>query len=156
MCEEAACTRMGVAQTSHRHTPETGGDGPPGPGIEEHSSETESRSFSEALYERGKAIGGEKARATATTVREGTVTEAAMKGIIKGIGGAVIAAFMVIVVLSQIFQLDIISEGSGPFANLTSDFVTYGTAALGLVGIGIIVGAASFAMNMFGGGMNGR
>lgn len=133
-----------------------GGDGPPGPGIEEHSKETQSTSFAEKAFERGKAIGREKARSTVTTVQETTVTEASMQGVIKGIGGAVIAAFMVIVVLSQIFQLDIIGSGDGPFANLTDDFVTYGTAALGLVGIGIIVGAASFAMNMFGGGMGGR
>jgi hypothetical protein len=79
------------------------------------------------------------------------MTTAPMQQMIKGIGGALITAFMVIVVLSQVYQLDIISSQNGPFANLTSDYVTYGTAALGLIGVAIIVGAASVAMNMFGG-----
>jgi len=146
---------MGVAQTSHGSTSGTGGDGPPGPDIEAHS-ESGTTSFGEKAYRRGKNLGREKARQTHRSLKERTVTEASMQGIIKGIGGAIIAAFMVIVVLSQVFQLDIISESSGPFGNLTSDFVQYGTAALGLVGIGIIVAAASYAMSMFGGGMGGR
>lgn len=83
-------------------------------------------------------------------------TRAAMTGMIRGIGAGVIAAFMVIVVLSQVYSLDIVSQGSGPFANLTSDYVDYGTAAMSLVGIGLIVGGAGYAMSMFNGWGSGR
>ena len=80
-------------------------------------------------------------------------TSARMSNTIMGIGSAVIGAFLVIVVLSQVYQLDIIQTqiGSGPFGNLTEEFVQYGTAALTLVGIGLIIYGASYAMNMFGG-----
>ena len=139
---------MGVAQTTQA-TDVTGPDTTDGPSASAPTSD----------YERGEQIGYEKARSARRTVAEEgltTATRAALQGMIKGIGGAIIAAFMVIVVLSQDYALDIISSGSGPFANLTSDFVTYGTAALGLVGVGLIVGAAAFAMDMFGGGGMGR
>ncbi|WP_435360405.1 hypothetical protein [Haloarchaeobius sp. DFWS5] len=126
-----------------------GSTGPESPSV--------SKASSTDPYERGKQIGWQKAENTVETLKSPMKTKAAMQGMIKGIGGAIIAAFMVIVVLSQVYSLDIISTGSGPFANLTGDFVTYGTAALGLVGVGIIVGAASYAMAMFGGGgMGGR
>jgi hypothetical protein len=84
-----------------------------------------------------------------------TVAHQSLRTAIMGIGGALITAFMVIVVLSEVFSLDIISQASGPFGNLTSDFVNYGTAGMALVGIAIIVGAAAVAMNSFG-GMGGR
>ena len=86
-----------------------------------------------------------------------TQTEAPIVGLIQKIGAAIIAAFMIIVVLSQVYNLEIIQNGNGPFGNLTSKYVTYGTAALTIVGIGLIIYAAGFAMNAFGGwGSTGR
>lgn len=86
------------------------------------------------------------------------VTEAHMSRTIQSIGGAIIGAFLVIVVLSQVYALDIIQNASGPFGNLISDFVTYGTAAMMLVGVGLIIYGANYAMSMFGnwGGGGGR
>jgi hypothetical protein len=101
------------------------------------------QSHSKSRIERFKQEGMER-------LDSATMTTAPMQQMIKGIGAALITAFMVIVVLSQVYQLDIISASNGPFANLTDDYVTYGTAALGLIGVAIIVGAASVAMNMFG------
>ncbi|WP_323190753.1 hypothetical protein [Halostella sp. PRR32] len=124
---------MGVAQ-SHPGGTSTDPNGPASPG------ESQSETLLGRCYDEGmQRLDGP------------TMTTAPMQQMIKGIGGALITAFMVIVVLSQVYQLDIISSQNGPFANLTSDYVTYGTAALGLIGVAIIVGAASVAMNMFGG-----
>jgi hypothetical protein len=87
-------------------------------------------------------------------------TRAYMQKTIMGIGSAIIGAFLIIVVLSQVYNLDIIQTqiGVGPFGNLTQDFVEYGTAGLTLVGIGLIIYGASYAMSMFTawGGGGGR
>lgn len=128
---------MGVAQT-------VGGDS--GPSVAETDSPDEpstSDTRIETNYQRG-------ADAIAR-LDEQTPTWAPMQGLIKGIGGALITAFMVIVVLSLVFDLQIVQNASGPFGNLTDTFADYGVAALSLVGVGIIVGAAAFAMDMFGG-----
>ncbi|WP_226043512.1 hypothetical protein [Natrinema sp. DC36] len=88
---------------------------------------------------------------TTKTIDREMVTHAPIVELIKGIGAALIVAAMVIVVLSMVFGLDVVQEADGPFGNMTSEFATYGVAALSLVGIGIIVAGANFAMNMFGG-----
>jgi hypothetical protein len=94
------------------------------------------------------------------------ITRARMQKTIMGIGSAIIGAFLIIVVLSQVYNLDIIqatmnpddpNKTAGPFGNLTQDFVQYGTAGLTLVGIGLIIYGASYAMSMFSGwGGGGR
>jgi hypothetical protein len=78
-------------------------------------------------------------------------THAGFRRQIQMIGGAVITAFMIVVVLSMLWQLDIIGSGNGPFAELFDKYVTYGVAALSVVGIAIIIFAANLAINAFGG-----
>lgn len=82
--------------------------------------------------------------------KEGLVTRARQMGRIEYIGGAIVGAFMIIVVLSMIYQLDIVQEADGPFGNLTETFVDYGVAALSLVGVGLVLLGANYAMGMFG------
>lgn len=76
---------------------------------------------------------------------------------IQVIGATVIGAFMIIVVLSLVYGLDIVQNAEGPFGNLTSDYVDFAIAGLSLVGVGIVLLGANFAMGMFGfGGGGGR
>lgn len=82
-------------------------------------------------------------------------TEAALQRVVIAVGGTLIALVMVVVVLSQIWTLDIITDSSGPWGNMTGDLVTYGTAALGLLGISLIVAAAGIAISAFSGGSGG-
>ena len=82
----------------------------------------------------------------------GLTTVARQMGRIEYIGGAVVGAFMIIVVLSMVYQLDIVQNTGGPFGNLTGTFVDYAIAALSLVGVGLVLLGANFAMGMFGGG----
>lgn len=82
----------------------------------------------------------------------GLKTVARQMGRIEYIGGAIVGAFMIIVVLSMIYQLDIVQEADGPFGNLTETFVDYGVAALSLVGVGLVLLGANYAMGMFGNG----
>lgn len=78
-------------------------------------------------------------------------TVARQMGRIEYIGGAIVGAFMIIVVLSMVYQLDIVQNADGPFGNLTQTFTDYGVAALSLVGVGLVLLGANFAMGMFGG-----
>lgn len=82
---------------------------------------------------------------------DSVTTRAGFQREIQMIGGAIITAFMIIVVLGMLWQLDIIGGGNGPFAELFDKYVTYGTAALSVVGIAIIIFAANLAIRAFGG-----
>lgn len=84
------------------------------------------------------------------------VTRARQMRRIEYIGGAIVGAFMIIVVLSMIYSLDIVQSADGPFGNLTDTFVDYGVAALSLVGVGLVLLGANYAMGMFGTGGGGR
>lgn len=81
--------------------------------------------------------------------RDQIVTRAMQMGRIEYIGAAIVGAFMIIVVLSMIYSLDIVQNADGPFGNLTDTFTDYGVAALSLVGVGLVLLGANYAMGMF-------
>lgn len=82
-------------------------------------------------------------------------TRAALQRVVVAVGGTLIALAMVLVVLTQVWQLDIIANSGGPWGNMTSDIVTYGTAAIGLLGISLVVAAAGIAIGAFNMGSGG-
>jgi len=72
--------------------------------------------------------------------------------VVRLIGGALIGIAVLTVVLSEVFQLDAIANGSGPFSGITDSLESTGVAALSLLVVGLLVVAANRVMGFFGGG----
>jgi protein-S-isoprenylcysteine O-methyltransferase Ste14 len=68
------------------------------------------------------------------------------------IGAAAITIVLIIVVLSMLYNMDIVQNANGPFADLIDEYVGYIGAALTLIGMGLIAYAANTVMGAFGGG----
>ena len=73
-------------------------------------------------------------------------------GVVRVIGGAMIGIAVLVVVLTEIFQLEVISNTEGPFTSVIDSLESTGAAALGLLVIGLLVLAANRVMGFFGGG----
>lgn len=73
-------------------------------------------------------------------------------GVVRVIGGAMIGIAVLVVVLTEIFQLEVIDETTGPFSSVIDSLESTGAAALGLLVIGLLVLAANRVMGFFGGG----
>jgi len=73
-----------------------------------------------------------------------------ISGVVRALGGAGITVALIIVVLNQVFTLDIVSNSSGPFA--TSTVTGPMAGALGLLALAILVGGARVVMNQMGNG----
>lgn len=71
---------------------------------------------------------------------------------VRVIGGAAIGLAVLVVVLNQVFTLDSISSGSGPFQGVIDSLESTGAAALSLLVIGLLVLAANRVMGFFGSG----
>lgn len=65
------------------------------------------------------------------------------------IGGAMITMLIIAVVLNEVFAA--VNVGSGPFSSVGNDLQTTGTAAIGLLVVGLIIVAANALMSRFGG-----
>lgn len=71
---------------------------------------------------------------------------------VRVIGGGMIGLAVLVVVLNQVFTLDSIANGSGPFQSVVDSLETTGAAALGLLVIGFLVLGANRVMGFFGSG----
>jgi hypothetical protein len=80
------------------------------------------------------------------------MSKARVMDVVRVIGGAMIGLAVLVVVLNQVFTLDSISNGSGPFQSVISSLESTGGAALGLLVIGLLVVAANRIMGFFGRG----
>lgn len=65
----------------------------------------------------------------------------------KSIGKGLMTIALVVVVLNQLFTLDVISNTTGPFSGLITTVENLGTAALTLVVLGFIILGAAVAMS---------
>jgi len=68
---------------------------------------------------------------------------------VRALGGAAITIALVIVVLNEVFTLNIVSNSSGPFSVDNVQGPTAG--ALGLLALALLVGGARVVMNQMGG-----
>jgi len=71
---------------------------------------------------------------------------------VRMIAGAMIGISVLVIVLNEVFSLDAIANGSGPFSNVTDSLESTGSAALGLLVIGLLVISANAIMSFFGRG----
>lgn len=79
-------------------------------------------------------------------------TEAAIMQTVRVLGGAMIGIAILVVVLSEVFSLEAINSTDGPFSGIIDSLQSTGSAALGLLVIGLLVLAANQVMGFFGGG----
>ena len=75
-----------------------------------------------------------------------------MMGAVRVIGGAMIGIAILAVVLTEVFTLDVIANSDGPFQGVIDSLESTGSAALGLLVIGLLVLAANRVMGFFGSG----
>jgi len=77
-----------------------------------------------------------------------------MMGAVRAIGSALIGIAVLVVVLIEVFTLDVIANTSSddPFGGIIDSLESTGAAALGLLVIGLLVLAANRVMGFFGGG----
>jgi hypothetical protein len=73
--------------------------------------------------------------------------------VVRGLGAAGITIALIIVVLNQVFTLDIVNNSSGPFDVSTVEGPLIG--ALGLLALALLVGGARVVMNQMGGSNGG-
>jgi ABC-type sulfate transport system permease subunit len=78
--------------------------------------------------------------------------ESRIMNTVRVIGGAMIGLAVLVVVLNQVFTLDSISNGSGPFQDVITSLESTGAAALSLLVIGLLVLGANRVMGFFGSG----
>jgi hypothetical protein len=84
--------------------------------------------------------------------RDAGLSNAYIMDVVRVIGGAMIGLAVLVVVLNQVFTLESISSGSGPFQGVIDSLESTGGAALGLLVIGLLVVAANRIMGFFGRG----
>jgi len=90
--------------------------------------------------------------AVADLERRTDLGHAQIMAMVRVIGGAMIGIAVLVMVLTRFFELEAMNVSSGPFASVMESLTTTGSAALGLLVIGLLVGAASQVMAFFGGG----
>jgi len=94
-------------------------------------------------------IGADRAEELA---RDAGLSNAYVMDVVRVIGGAMIGLAVLVVVLNQVFTLESIQSGSGPFQGVIDSLESTGGAALGLLVIGLLVVAANRIMGFFGRG----
>jgi hypothetical protein len=80
------------------------------------------------------------------------LSEAQIMRVVRTLGGAMIGIAILVVVLNEVFSLDQIANSSGTFSGVIDSLSSTGSAALGLLVIGLLVLAANQVMGFFGGG----
>ena len=80
------------------------------------------------------------------------LSNAAIMGTVRLIGGAMIGIAILALVLTEVFTLDAMNVDGGPFAGILDNLEGTGAAALGLLVIGLLVAAANRVMGFFGSG----
>ena len=71
---------------------------------------------------------------------------------VRVLGSGMIGLAVLVVVLNEVFSLDQIANSTGQFSNVIDSLTSTGSAALGLLVIGLLVLAANQVMGFFGGG----
>ena len=71
---------------------------------------------------------------------------------VRVVGSAMIGIAVVALVLTEFFTMDAVDVSGGPFESVMDSLTSTGTAALGLLVIGLLVIAARGVMGFFGGG----
>lgn len=89
---------------------------------------------------------------TASEYTDSELAEAAIMGVVRVIGGAMIGIAVLVVVLNEIFSIESISNTTGPFGGVVDSLESTGVAALSLLVVGLLVAAANRVMGFFGGG----
>jgi hypothetical protein len=83
-------------------------------------------------------------------------SHAEVMGTVRAIGGAMIGLAILVVVLDEVFSVGAFSKTNGSydgtFGNVLNSLETTGSAALGLLVVGLLVAAANRVMGFFGGG----
>jgi len=79
------------------------------------------------------------------------LSQASIMGTVRLLGGAMIGIAVLVVVLNEVFSLDTISNGTGPFSGITDSLQSTGVAAMSLLVVGLLVVAANRVMGFFGG-----
>ncbi|MFW5918485.1 MAG: hypothetical protein ACOCR0_03275 [Haloferacaceae archaeon] len=79
--------------------------------------------------------------------------QAQIAGVVRALGAAGITIALMVVILNQVFEMDMVNETDGPFDVDVIEGPLSG--ALGLLGLGIFVGGARVVMRQLGGGGNG-
>ena len=80
------------------------------------------------------------------------LSTARMMGAVRIIGGAMIGIAILAVVLTEVFTLEAMNITDGPFSGVIDSLESTGSAALGLLVIGLLVLAANRVMGFFGRG----
>ena len=80
------------------------------------------------------------------------LARAQIMAMVRIIGGAMIGIAVLALVLTEVFTLDAMDVEGGPFEGVLDSLESTGAAALGLLVIGLLVGAAAQVMAFFGGG----
>ena len=80
------------------------------------------------------------------------LSNAAIMGTVRIIGGAMIGIAILALVLTEVFTLEAMNITEGPFQSVLDSLESTGAAALGLLVIGLLVAAANRVMGFFGGG----
>ena len=80
------------------------------------------------------------------------LSQAAIMGTVRLIGGAMIGIAILALVLTEVFTLEAMNITDGPFEGVLDSLEGTGAAALGLLVIGLLVAAANQVMGFFGGG----
>jgi len=112
----------------------------------------------------GQLQAAKQAVATVPTMREvesmdqPVVTQAAFVQAIKRLAGAALGFVVVILLMIQLWQMDMVQSANGEWANLLSQIKTILMAAFSLIALALFAYAASIAMSALniGGGGGGR
>ena len=90
---------------------------------------------------------------------EPVVTQAAFVNAIRRLAGAALGFVVVILLMIQLWQMDMVTSANGEWANLLTQIKTVLMAAFGLIALALFAYAANIAMsalNFNGGGGGGR
>lgn len=90
--------------------------------------------------------GGITNRLRALGYRAGGPVRMAQSTAVKTIGRALVAVALVVVILNQVFTIDIINNSTGPFSGLITTVENIGGAAITLTVVGLLVLGGAIAM----------
>lgn len=80
------------------------------------------------------------------------LAEARIMQTVRAVAGAMIGIAVLVIVLNEVFSIDAIANGTGEFSGVLDSLRTTGSAALGLIVVGLLVLAANRVLSFFGGG----
>ena len=112
-------------------------------------------SVSETAYETGRQRGELWAEGMVDEIREADgareLASSAFSGMVNQIVGGIFAVALGVVMLNQLFTLQIINTTTGPFASLFDTVESIGGAAITFVVLGFLAAAGGVAVRMFRG-----